>query len=316
MTHTFIAAGKRVTVSHAPPSAAEPALPVTQRAPARDGRRQGDLLATVPISVSPERREERRSAQGLPDALRSGIESLSGVPLDAVRVHYNSPAPARLDAGAYTRGTDIHISPGHEHLLPHEAWHAAQQAQRRVPPGHGSDAATANDNPELEREADIMGTRALGASRHAPDHRPPLPARGAAAPPAGLPVTQLGGGKDKKFKNKEKEFLGGKGGKAGKKKATDTHVHFLPNGGGHLKVGGEKYEFKDHRTEHINGPDLPAGIAALQAKAMAGNLKASGKDKAFKETYQRIREHKETKHWFIDQNGAELAKPAWFIPKK
>ena len=32
---------------------------------------------------------------GLPDALKAGIESLSGLSLDTVRVHYNSAQPAR-----------------------------------------------------------------------------------------------------------------------------------------------------------------------------------------------------------------------------
>jgi hypothetical protein len=320
MARTFMAAGKRVSVGHAAPSAAEPAQLVTQQAPAWDGRRRGDLLATLPISAPPAQREEQGSVQGLPNALRSGIESLSGVRLDAVRVHYNSPAPARLDAGAYAQGTHIHIGPGHEHLLPHEAWHAVQQAQRRVPPGHGGDAEAANRNPELEREADIMGARALGASRRAPD-RPASPADGTAAPSAGQPVTQLGGkggkgGKKKrgkKFNNNEDEFVGAPDPTYDLKSQTDTHVHFFPDGGGHLRVGKAKYAFQDHRTEHLNGAELPAGIAALQKRAITGNFKKGSKqDNTFKETYRILRQHEETRHWFVDQEGDDLDKPAWF----
>ncbi|MEC4678324.1 MAG: hypothetical protein VST69_06175, partial [Nitrospirota bacterium] len=45
---------------------------------------------------------------------------------------------------------------------------------------------------------------------------------------------QLGKGKNKKFKNKSKEFIGGKD--------NNTHVHEYSNGGGHLKVNGKKYD--------------------------------------------------------------------------
>ena len=97
---------------------------------------------------------------GLPDRLKSGVESLSGVSLDSIRVHYNSPEPAQLQAWAYARGTEIHIASGQEQHLPHEAWHAAQQLQGRVPPTARSMGAAVNDDPALEREADIMGRRA------------------------------------------------------------------------------------------------------------------------------------------------------------
>lgn len=71
---------------------------------------------------------------GLPDQLKSGVESLSGHSLDDVKVHYNSSQPAQLNALAYAQGTDIHVAPGQEQHLPHEAWHVAQQKQGRVQP--------------------------------------------------------------------------------------------------------------------------------------------------------------------------------------
>ncbi len=51
-----------------------------------------------------------------------------------VKVNYNSPKPAQLQAHAYAQGTDIHVSPGQEKHLPHEAWHVVQQKQGRVKP--------------------------------------------------------------------------------------------------------------------------------------------------------------------------------------
>jgi hypothetical protein len=41
---------------------------------------------------------------GLPDHLKTGIENLSGVSLDDVRVHYHSEKPAQLQARALTAG--------------------------------------------------------------------------------------------------------------------------------------------------------------------------------------------------------------------
>ena len=98
---------------------------------------------------------------GLPDPLKSGIESLSGIRLDHVKVHYNSAQPGRLDALAYAQGSEIHVAPGQERHLPHEAWHIVQQAQGRVQPTqHMKDGVQINDDRTLEHEADVMGAKA------------------------------------------------------------------------------------------------------------------------------------------------------------
>ena len=64
---------------------------------------------------------------GLPDNLKAGIENLSGMCMDDVKVHYNSEKPVSLNALAYTQGKDIHVRSGQEKHLPHEAWHVVQQ---------------------------------------------------------------------------------------------------------------------------------------------------------------------------------------------
>lgn len=98
---------------------------------------------------------------GLPDHLKAGIESLSGMPMDEVRVHYNSSAPATLHALAYTQGTEIHVAPGQEQHLPHEAWHVVQQGQGRVQPTmQRKGGVPVNADKGLEHEADVMGEKA------------------------------------------------------------------------------------------------------------------------------------------------------------
>ena len=110
---------------------------------------------------------------GLPDALKAGIESLSGLSLDTVRVHYNSAQPARLDAQAFAQGGHIHLAPGQQHHLPHEAWHVVQQAQGRVrPTWQARPDAPVNDDPALEREADTMGARAVAGPAPGQASRP------------------------------------------------------------------------------------------------------------------------------------------------
>lgn len=97
---------------------------------------------------------------GLPDQLKSGIESLSGLSMDNVKVHYNSAKPAQLNALAYAQGTDIHVGPGQEKHLPHEAWHVVQQAQGRVKPTmQMKDGQPVNNDKNLEAEADVMGEK-------------------------------------------------------------------------------------------------------------------------------------------------------------
>lgn len=97
---------------------------------------------------------------GLPFQLKAGIESLSGYSLDDVKVHYNSSKPAQLQAHAYAQGSDIHVAPGQETHLPHEAWHVVQQKQGRVKPTMQLQGTAVNDDAGLENEADVMGQKA------------------------------------------------------------------------------------------------------------------------------------------------------------
>jgi hypothetical protein len=129
-----------------------PQRPSPLTAPSEDARQQGP-------SPTP--------GTGLPEGLQRGIEALSGLAMDHVRVHYNSLRPARVAAHAYAEGSDIHLSPGQDRHLPHEAWHLVQQAQGRVQPTVQLNGNVAvNDDPALEREADVMGARALRIGEH------------------------------------------------------------------------------------------------------------------------------------------------------
>ena len=120
------------------------------------------LEARVPAAPAPIQRAARPNRTGLPDRLKAGIETLSGLAMDDVKVHYGSPKPAQLQAHAYTQGSDIHVAAGQERHLAHEAWHVVQQKQGRVPAtARTAEGVSLNTDASLESEADRLGRKAL-----------------------------------------------------------------------------------------------------------------------------------------------------------
>ncbi len=89
-----------------------------------------------------------------------------------VRVHAGSPQPAQVGALAFAQGNDIHLAPGQERHLPHEAWHVVQQRQGRVQATVQAAGVLINDNPGLEAEADRMGARAVEVGQRASARQP------------------------------------------------------------------------------------------------------------------------------------------------
>lgn len=178
----------------------------------KDNRPQGKTMQTLnstrEASIQRQQASPEPNRTGLPDHLKSGVEALSGMSMDHVKVHYNSQRPAQLNAHAYAQGSDIHLATGQEKHLPHEAWHVVQQAQGRVKPtvqqAHG---VPINDDSGLEREADSLGARAETQGLRGNTNAATIPAQRMATTEG---VAQLG----KKGRNKDK--------------------------GGTLKVGGKK----------------------------------------------------------------------------
>lgn len=114
--------------------------------------------------------QKKENKTGIPDGLKAGMESVSGMSLNDVSVHRNSDKPAQLQAHAYAQGTDVHLAPGQEKHLPHELGHVVQQKQGRVAPTvQLKGQVPINDSTSLEKEADTLGAKAksLGASAEA-----------------------------------------------------------------------------------------------------------------------------------------------------
>jgi hypothetical protein len=78
--------------------------------------------------------QKKENKTGLPDNLKSGVENLSGISMDDVKVHYNSEKPAQLQAHAYAQGTDIHPASIHEKKMPQES---SRVVQRHTTMGKG-----------------------------------------------------------------------------------------------------------------------------------------------------------------------------------
>ena len=128
---------------------------------------QPNSVGANSTSTSPvQRAAAPANKTGLPDNVKSGVEQLSGISLGDVKVHYNSPKPAQLQAHAYAQGTDIHVASGQEKHVPHEAWHVVQQKQGRVQANTQlKGAVPVNDDAGLETEADVMGAKAVAQGK-------------------------------------------------------------------------------------------------------------------------------------------------------
>lgn len=99
----------------------------------------------------------RGNATGIPDSMKERAEARSGFSFDDVKVHFNSEQPAQLQALAYTRGSQIYISPGQEQYLGHELGHVVQQKEGRVAGTGTVKGQPLNDSKSLEEEADRFG---------------------------------------------------------------------------------------------------------------------------------------------------------------
>jgi hypothetical protein len=172
------------------PSAKQTAVPrAAAPQPQRAGPQRGALWHAIQLKAAQSataRAPARPSRSGLPAGLKAGVERLSGIAMDDVRVHRNSGEPAKLGALAYAHGNDIHLGPGQEQHLPHEAWHVVQQKQKRVVATTQMRGAGVNDDALLEREADVMGARAAAAASPGPNDA--APARPARPPGDGAPI--------------------------------------------------------------------------------------------------------------------------------
>lgn len=122
---------------------------------------QTKTLTSQYRSAVAQKRRKVPHIRALPARLQRGMEALTGVNLADVRVHYNSPNPAQVQAHAYAQGRDIYLAAGQEKHLPHELGHIAQQALGMVKPTTEVNGVAVNDDPKLEQQATDWGEMAV-----------------------------------------------------------------------------------------------------------------------------------------------------------
>lgn len=136
------------------------------------------------VFVSRNAEREQRAAgtasgpTGIPGAVQAKFEAASGLSFEDVRVHYNSPAPAQMDAYAYTRGNQVYIGPGQERHLEHELGHVLQQKRGLVKADGYIGGVPVNRDPALERAADAGADQPAQGFRKAGDEAVQMSGRG------------------------------------------------------------------------------------------------------------------------------------------
>ena len=128
-------------------------------------QKKADNSPTVKELESTQKNANHKNNTGIPDDLKLGMENLTGISLNDVRVHKNSNEPSNFSALAYAKGSNIHLGPGQEKHLPHELGHIVQQKQGRVKPTmQVNEDIKINDDNNLEKDADNLGDKALQTS--------------------------------------------------------------------------------------------------------------------------------------------------------
>lgn len=149
--------------------------PQPQGAGAEQTARPTGVSNQAMLSMLGDQREQQSAhpasgGQPLDDAMRAKFERQFGLPMDDVRVHYNSSQPVELDALAYTQGSEIFVAPGQEVYLQHELNHVVQQKLGMVQPNTSIQGLPLNDSPSLEQSADHnrLPTMKKERKRHKP----------------------------------------------------------------------------------------------------------------------------------------------------
>ncbi len=102
---------------------------------------------------------------GMPKVLVQGFLNSTGHDLSHVKVRYNSEKPKQVQALAYAQGDEIHLGPGQEGHLPHEAGHIVQQMEGKVEATKHVAGQPVNADPALETAASQLGAAALAAAK-------------------------------------------------------------------------------------------------------------------------------------------------------
>lgn len=136
-------------------------IPVQRKTDPVERKQTSQPAAAVSLSYRPDHYGTGNKT-GIPTSMLLRAESLSGVFMGDVRVHYNSGMPATLGALAAAQSPHIYLGPGQEGHLGHEIGHIIQQKRGLVRPQFRTGGKQINASPFLERDADLWKSRLGG----------------------------------------------------------------------------------------------------------------------------------------------------------
>lgn len=99
--------------------------------------------------------------------LKDAVTKIYGVDVTTVPVEYNSDKPAQYGAEAIALSNKVYLAPSKKNRLAHELCHIAQQQLGLVQPTRYLGETPFNDDPILEREADVRGAQAIAMAAEA-----------------------------------------------------------------------------------------------------------------------------------------------------
>lgn len=142
-------------------------------APARSLTRPGDSAPSMPATgartmAPPPMQGSTPASSSLPADLQGGLETALGVSMAGVRVVYGSSEPARYGAAAFARKGVIHLGPGQDKFLDHEAAHIGQQRLGQVRPTGERKGQPVNEDASMEAAADHLAAQAKRKADPAP----------------------------------------------------------------------------------------------------------------------------------------------------
>lgn len=138
-------------------------LTLQRREAIAGGKASPDLESTINLA--------RGRGQPLDAGLQQSMGQTMGADFSGVRVHTDTQSNQlnqSIQAKAFTTGQDVFFRQGEynpesrsgQALIAHELTHVVQQKQGRVQPTSSVNEANVNNNPSLEKEADVMGSKA------------------------------------------------------------------------------------------------------------------------------------------------------------
>lgn len=110
----------------------------------------------------------KKNTTGIPDDVKTNMESAFGADFSDVKVHSSSETAEQLGAIAFTKGNNIHFKSGEfnpatnkgKETLGHELTHVVQQRSGLVSPTTELDGININTDNKFENQADALGKMA------------------------------------------------------------------------------------------------------------------------------------------------------------